>query len=41
MCTLGGAQSTAYPTSKSNAIGRPGLEDSCDGSADDPCTMGI
>jgi hypothetical protein len=42
MCTLGGAQSTAYPTGKSNPIGRVlGLRAHAMASADDPCTMGI
>ncbi len=42
MCTLGGAQSTAYPTGVSNAIGRLlGSRTHGAASADDPCTMGI
>jgi hypothetical protein len=40
MCTLGGAQSTAYPTGKSYVIGRLlGLRTHAMASADDPCTM--
>ncbi len=42
MCTLGGAQSTAYPTGKSYAIGRfLGLRTHVTASADDPCTTGL
>jgi hypothetical protein len=42
MCTLGGPQSTAYPTGKSNAIGRLlGSRTHAMASADDPCAIGI
>jgi hypothetical protein len=42
MCTLGGAQSTAYPRGKSYVIGRLlGSRTHATASADDPCTMGI
>jgi hypothetical protein len=42
MCTLGGAQSSLYPTGKSYAIGRfLGSRTHVMASADDPFTMGI
>ncbi len=42
MCTLGGAQSTAYPTGNSNWIGRfLHSRTHATASTDDPCTMGI